>query len=404
MTTGREFHPGFPEDEKGIEMEQKRVLVIAMCPYNTLASSNMRMLAMMKGLDELGYGMDLLATPEDVVTTVNDLSDYEFLDRVRIITTGNNELYERIAGSDRKATQKLLNVLRKVYHRFSMYTNKKKVAQKVVPEMLPQQSYDIVISVSDPKVSHIALLRLRKLGLKCRCVIEYWGDPMLTDIARGNTLLPRWYIKKAERKFLKAAEKVVYTSPFTLEMEQKAYPKLSERMIYVPTANAFRKIYPETKNEIFTVGYYGAYTSHVRNILPLYEAFASLRGEAKLNLVGNSDLNLAETDNVMIRERGVVKDLEAETDLFICLLNSSGTQLPGKLYHNAATNRPLLVLLDGEYKAEIREYLEQFNRFLFCENNADAIADAIRNIRRDPGKWEPCPMLDPKKIAAKIIE
>ncbi len=384
------------------------VLFIKLAAYNSLASSNMRMLALMKGLDRLGYQMDLLCTPASITSNLNDMSDYDFLDRVTLITTDLNMAYENLVSSCNKGKkggikQRTLALMRKVYHSFSLYTNTAKPARKLSPEILPRKEYEYVISVSDPKCSQIALRTLLKKGLKCKKVFEYWGDPLTGDITQ-KAIYPEFVIKREERKFLKLADKIIYTSPFTLEMEQKNHPMYADRMMFVPTANAFQKVYPETHNDIFTVGYYGAYKSSVRNIMPLYNAFSSLVGTARLNLVGDSDLELTPTDNIMIRPRGVVKDLEEQTDLFVCVLNSSGTQIPGKLYHTAATNRPILVILDGDEREKMKQYLDSFDRFVICDNTEEDIVAAIRGLIDDKRVWEPCKILDPQTIAARIIQ
>ena len=97
-------------------IEEKRILVIKLQAYNSLSSSNMRMLAMMKGLDELGFKMDLLCTPVSAVTHINDMSDYGFLDKVSIITTAQNTSYEKlVTGAENKKSIKyvVLPLLRK---------------------------------------------------------------------------------------------------------------------------------------------------------------------------------------------------------------------------------------------------------------------------------------------------
>ena len=386
----------------------KRILVIKLQAYNNLSSSNMRMLAMMKGLYELGYSIDLLCTPLSSVSYINDMSDYEFLNDVHIFNTQQNVAYEKLVSTSDNSKkdslkQKLLPVLRKVYHKFSLYTSSAKIAKRLNPDILPNKEYDYVISVSDPKISQLGLKALIKNGLKAKKIIEYWGDPMTRDVTQ-KSIYPEFVIKREERKLLKIADKIVYTSPFTLGMEKNLHPMLANRMMFVPTANAFKKIYEDTNNSVYVVGYYGAYNSWIRNIMPLYNAFASLEGIAKLNLVGDSDLNLTEANNVLVRPRGVVKDFEKQTDLFICVLNNSGTQIPGKLYHNAATNRPILVILDGDQKESIKEYLSSFNRFYFCNNDEKDIVCSINKIIDENKCWEPCSLLDPKRIAGMIIE
>ncbi len=385
---------------------ENRVLVINLQAYNSLSSSNMRMLAMMKGLDELGYKMDLLCTPASAVTHINDMSDYGFLEKVSIITTAQNTSYERLVSVSNANTiikGIVLPFLRKMYHKLSLYTGSERIAKKLTLDILPHKEYKYVISVSDPKISQIALLTLISKGLKCEKVIEYWGDPLTGDITQ-KAIYPEFCIRREERKFLRIADKIVYTSPFTLEMEQKQHPQFAQKMVFIPTANAYKKVYAETRNNEFVVGYYGAYNSAIRNILPLYKAFESLKGRAKLYLVGDSDITLKSTENVVVRPRGVVKDLERITDLFICVLNSSGSQIPGKLYYNAATNRPILVIIDGDQQDKMRTYLESFNRFIICQNDPESIINAIVDISQRHDVYEPCKLLEPTAIASRIIE
>ena len=362
----------------------------------------MRMLALMKGLDLLGYSMDLLTVHKSVALVDNNMDEFEFLNRVNIIFTGQSKLYETTVSNKGRLIGGLTSVLRKLYHMFSLYDHTKKIAKGVSIKELPSKDYDYIIAVSDPKTTHLALQSLLDQGLKAKKIIQYWGDPMYGDVTQ-KAILPSFIIKREELSLLSLADKIVYTSPLTLEEEKTIYPNISQKMVCIPTANASQKIYPDPGNEIYTVGYYGGYKSTVRNIMPLYDAFRNLKGTAKLNLVGDSDLDLSSTENVMVKPRGVVKELEEKTDLFVCVLNSSGTQIPGKIYHMAATNRPILVVLDGDMKDQIAEYLKTFNRYVTCENKAEDIEAAIRNIMNDDRAWMPCEKLEPKQIAKEIL-
>jgi len=385
-------------------MNTGRILVIKLAPYDSLVSSNMRMLSLMMGLHKLGYSMDLLSTPKSNVLVDNDMSDYPFLKSVNIIFTGQSNLYEAMV-SKRKGgiVGKIYPIAKKIYHRFSLYNHTDKVAKKISIDILPQKEYDYIIAVSDPKTTYIALKKLLEQGLKAKKIIEYWGDPLYGDVTQ-KAIYPGFVLKREERKFLSLADKIVYTTPMTLHMEQKTYPEYADKMVCIPTANATQKIYADSKNDIYTVGYYGGYKSTVRNIIPLYDAFKNLEGIARLNIVGDSDLDLPSTNNIMVKPRGVVKDLEEKTDLFVCVLNSSGTQIPGKIYHMAGSNRPILVVLDGDMKKQIADYLRSFNRYVTCENNSNDIESAIREIMRGGRTWMPCARLEPKQIASEILE
>lgn len=381
-------------------MKNKRILIMKLSPYNGLNSSTMRMLAMMSGLDLLGYSMDLLTIPLSVSSVEMNMEDYSFLERVNIIFTKPNSVYQA-AFSQKSVLRALKPTLRKIYHRLFQGDQTNAIAKTVKIDMLPTKEYDYIIAVSDPKSTYDALLNLLNQGLKTSSIIEYWGDPLAIDMT-NKSITPKFILKNRERKFLRIADRIIYTNPFTLEAQKQLYPEFAERMIYTPTANPREKLYPNKKQDPFVVGYYGAYTSTVRNIMPLYKAAVKL-SDVKTYIVGDSDISLTSTESVEIRKRSNVQKLEENTDLFVCVLNLSGTQIPGKIYHLAATNKPILVILDGERKEDIKKYLEGFNRYIMCENEEKAIINAINEVRKSKSTYQPLTALKAENVAKKII-
>ena len=87
----------------------------------------------------------------------------------------------------------------------------------------------------------------------------------------------------------------------------------------------------------------------------------------------------------------------------MCILNTSGTQIPGKIYHYAAANKPILIILDGEYKQEIFKYLNEYNRFVFCDNKVESIKESIKNICLEKVKYKPLDILNAKNIALSFL-
>ena len=329
-----------------------------------------------------------------------NMDEYSFLERVNIIFTKPNSVYQA-AFSKKSILRALKPTLRKIYHRLFQGDQTDAIAKTVKIDLLPNKEYDCIIAVSDPKSTYDALLNLLNQGLKADSIIEYWGDPLAIDMT-NKSITPNFILRNRESKFLRIANRIVYTNPFTLEAQKQLYPEFAERMIYTPTANLREKLYPNKKHASFVVGYYGAYTSTVRNIMPLYKAVVQL-SDVKTYIVGDSDISLSSTENVEVRKRSNVQKLEEDTDLFVCILNLSGTQIPGKIYHVAATNRPILVIMDGERKEDIKKYLEGFNRYIMCENEEKAIINAIDEVRKNKSTYQPLTALKAENVAKKVI-
>ena len=139
-----------------------------------------------------------------------------------------------------------------------------------------------------------------------------------------------------------------------------------------------------------------------RNILPLYEACAEI-DDIHMTIVGNGDVTLEGKENITILPRGEVEMMEDNTNLLVCILNSRGTQIPGKIYHYAATNKAILVITDGENGDRIREFLSEFDRYYFCKNDKDSIIKAISEIKNDTRKWAPCAAFESGSVAYNLI-
>lgn len=381
-----------------------------MAAPNASSSSMIRTLAVIKGFVENGYEVDLFCIHANSNIVLKDLSGYSFMEHVNIIYAdeekkggANQAVYGMLSGSKGGIKQKLFKIARKLYHYTTLYDFTHDIAKKVSIEKLPSKEYEYVMSDSDPKTSHIAMAKLVEQGLTYKKWIQYWGDPLVGDISASKTIYTKKAIKREEKKLFSKADKIVYTSPFTLQEEQRIQPEFANKMIFVPTPFIETKIYSETKNNIFTVGYYGDYFSNNRDIMPLYNACNGMKNELILNVMGKADFALEKTDNINVFPRGDISELEKKTDLYICVLNKKGTQIPGKLYHYAATNRPVLVLVDGDNKEAMIEYIAGFNRYSWCNNEENNIVQKLRDVMAEKQIWEPCKKLNCREISAEII-
>lgn len=379
-----------------------RVLVIYLSEYNGLSSSAKRMLGLVRGLVENNHDVVLLTT--EFKNRKIDDETQKTLQKIRIIPVESNGYSVNSQKGKDAVKTKIKAVLGTLYRLVRIFGHTEKLAHKTKLSDLPYCKYDCVISVSDPKTSHILLEVLLKQGLSSKKIVEYWGDPLYGDIT-FKSIYPDSYIRTLEERMLGLADSVVYTSPFTVEQERKLFPQFSSKMRFVPTASVERIFQRETGDSSFTVGYYGAYHSEVRNLKPLYNTFYKKTcRDAKLNIIGDSNLKFTPTENIVVLPRGNIAQYEANSDVLVCVLNKKGTQIPGKLYYNASTNKAVLVILDGEEIQKMKQFLMSFKRFYFCENTEEDIANAIDLIRKEKKNWTPCEMLKPTAVAKMVVE
>ena len=386
-----------------------RILYITFSPIDTNTSATLRNMALIKGLVKNNSIIDLLT-----LTAIDSINYYDNmvnkLENVNIISLPQNKAYSSLIEIDNnlkgKIKKAILPYLRKIYHSFNLFDNTIYVATKVDINKIPSDYYDIVISSSDPKSSHIAAEKLISSGLKYGKWIQYWGDPLTIDIT-NRSIHPKWYIKKIEENIISKSDIIVYVSPFTLAKQKKMFPNDSHKMTFIPTPYLQPRFFENNKkknSQNLTLGYFGDYKTTIRDIGPIYR-YAKNSGH-RLIIAGNSDVELMPTKNIIIYPRITQKEitkLEEESDILVCILNKKGTQIPGKIYHYGATNKPVLILLDGDYKSEISDYLSSFNRYILCENKESAIGDALNKVTQQKKHWEPSPHFSPESIGQQFI-
>ena len=216
-------------------------------------------------------------------------------------------------------------------------------------------------------------------------------------------------IEKEENRLLNAADKIVYVSPLTLLYQKKMFLYAANKMTWFPLPYYYKNEEEYKVNDELKFGYFGDYFSFSRNLIPFYEA-AQEKG-ISVKIYGNSDLKLSETKNIIIHSRIGLEELakkEKETDVLVCLCNLRGGQIPGKIYQYSATTKTILFILDGtvEEQKVLKNYFEQFNRYIFCENNVTDIKRAISDIMnyKYNVKNESVEFFNPENIMKKVLE
>lgn len=374
-----------------------KVLIVKMCELTDMSSTMLRTLAIVRGLVLSNVEVELLVLSNDELQ-----NKYDFLNDVciNVLETINTKVDVSNMNSSKIKTF-FKKKIRKIYHFVFPFDKTYFKAKRINLNNIRYNYYDVIISDSDPKTSHVACKRLIAKGLKYGKWVEYWGDPLAADIT-VKTIYPKSFLKYIEKRLFDKSDKIVYTSPFTLEEQKKAFAHFSDKMFYVPTGYLERKIFELPKEESTIVTYTGAYYSSVRNIIPLYEACKEL-DRISCIITGDTDLKLPKTSNIEIQSRGPADYELTISGLIVCIMNKEGCQIPGKLYHCAGTNKKILVILDGENIEETQKFIQRWNRFYYCLNNKNDIKDAILSIIADNKEWSPLEEFAPNVVANSLI-
>ena len=244
-----------------------------------------------------------------------------------------------------------------------------------------EEEYDYILSISTPVTSHLLAHNLLKAGrIKGKHWIQIWEDPWYTD-AYGFNGKDRIY--REEKRLLSFAEKICYVSPLTLENQKRLYPESADKMYWQPLPFYYKAEKTKADYVKNRYGYFGDYAPAARNLQPFYEA-AKQTG-IEVNICGNPSNLFAPTEAIHIHPRlplQQLKPIEDSTNVLIFLCNRKGGQIPGKIYQYSATDKTILFIMDGteDEQAVLKDYFGKFNRYVFCQNIAEDIARAIREI------------------------
>lgn len=389
------------------------ILYIVARPLEINTSSSIRNRATIKGLIELDNKVHLITTQYDSnhQSFDNDAKNNMPLNNFETtyITLGGVQNVLKV-GRKIKIPKFFKKIISKYYFKFinrhEIYDTFKAMATKIKELELNLNNYDLIITSSDPKSSHLVGLELLKNHKEIPW-IQIWGDPFLNDITFKKKRIAA-QVKKEEKRLLSLASKVIYVSALTNEMQKVVYPNFANKMNYVPSPY-FEEInyqYNIKDKKSFTYLYCGDYFKEVRDIMPLYQAFRN--SDNKLIICGNTDLNLKTLNNIHIYPRvnqKQVKIFENDCDILVHISNLKGSQIPGKIYQYSGTNKPIMFILDGD-KEEIQNAFQSFNRYMFCDNNLHSIESVISNSIDWIHKLEnkPIPNFSPKVVANKILD
>lgn len=405
-----------------------RVLVVVGSNLKINTSANLCHKAYIQGLLENGYHVDIL--------TVGYENDNDWLgfdkERVDIFRYPMESLYEKIGkkihSHSKNGSQQSMNnggysgqeatksgiiqsakrFIHSLYGPYEVYISWERKAFA----FRRKEKYDLAISLSFPPVSHHLLYRLiQKKHIKTKKWIQIWEDPWCQDLV-FLSLNDERAIKKAqteEAHLLQVAEKIVYVSPITLEHQSKMFHESSKKMIWYPVPTYYVNDTPtrEKRNNVY--GYFGDYSTKIRNLKPFYEA--AKKEKIVTNICGSSDRMFLSSEMVTVKPRislEELKPIEDETSVLVFLSNLRGGQIPGKIYQYSATEKTILFILDGSEDEQnvLLEYFGKFKRYFFCKNTVEDISAAIRRIEKGEARDivnRPLTCFSPREIVGELI-
>lgn len=388
-----------------------KILMVTSNPLEKNNSAMLSIIALTKGFKEAGHDVTIVSFSN----YTNDSSPPHIFNNIKQIRLEPNKVYGKLISSSQSS--RLKNIVKRnalktgrfIFHNFSLYDNYKK-AIKDLKEIKLNEYYDLMISFSDPKSSH--LLAEKIISDNTDLIgkwIQHWGDPMAIDISRKSRL-PLVLVKRSEKKILSKSSGIIYVSPFTYKRQTELFTTLKERMHFIPLAYINEKKY-EYKNSSMKnvkIGYFGNFSSKIRDIRPIYEAISNLE-TLHLTIVGDSDIFISSKNNISIdyerKSPCEIEKFEEGVDLLVVICNKKGTQIPGKLFYYAGTNKPILVIIERTQQ-ELGEYLKSFNRFIVCYNEKAEIFKTLNSLedKMENVEFRVLEEFSPLNITKKIIK
>lgn len=378
------------------------------------SSSNLRNVSLIQGLTEIGHRVDVWSLETGSSGKIYDESIKEIISRNKVFLSSNNSL-QKVFSEKKVAKEtfvskmktKILGFAKKIVLKYSLIDTLMPAVTRISKNEIPTEEYDVIISSSDPISSHEMALMYKNLHSKSKW-IQYWGDPLYYDITRNFSNKRKAF--KVEEKYLSACDVVVYTNPIVLEAQKRLFSKSADKMHFVPTPFAFaHDSTVENESERFDIGYFGNYLSYVRNIEPLCHAVMELG--KKTVVMGRGDRKLPTSEYIDVYDSQsivTVSEFENKCRILICLCNDNTKsdqclQIPGKVYHYAMTEKDILII--GADK-NTESFLSGYSRYYFCNNNVEAIKEAINKITQNEGEIisKPVEEFKPRNVANKVIE
>ena len=386
-----------------------KIAVVLVLPIEYNTSSMLRSRALISALSKMGHKITCFCPNPDVNSKYFSKENVEIpgMDIIRFGGNAWSETQTTIMQRGKRSIQSCIKgIALKLFRKMDVFgsTLLYLPERKRISDYIAQGEYDILLSFSDPMPAHMIgkYCKQHNPGLR---YIQQWGDPLASDTI-SKTAQPVWVRKLIEKTLLNPADKVCYVSPFTCEEQKKIFPKQASKMIFLPTPSL---TYNESSvmSKRLCVGYFGSYNSIARNLRPFYEA-AKQNPDMDFLIIGDSDLTLKSTENITVMGRVSPDELNKymqKINVIVCLMNSKGNQIPGKVYHDASSTKDILFIKDGEYGDAIQAFFEKYDHYTFVDNTVQSIDAAIKQyISSGVPARKPVVDFQAANVAKKLIE
>lgn len=390
-----------------------RILFVTFSDIGVCSSSNIRNVSLIKGFLELGHSVDIISFKTNNKAQVQDETFSTITDKCKVFELYGNLVSDKVSGgllakNTKSIKVKVYNFLRKIYYALEPVDSLRKTALTLDVEGLELGKYDLMISSSNPYSVHILAERIKKQyfpdGIKW---VQYWGDALYFDTLIRHPIFPL-RLKKAEYKLISNSDAIFYTNAVILEKQKKLFKDLASKMAFIETPYAFAKASEKTAFT-YQVGYFGSFSTVVRDIIPLYTVLS--KENFRSVIIGNGDVEITPTDNLKVMPRAtvsVVREYEEDTRILACICNKLPSNkketglIPGKAYHYGATDKTVLMI---GASPEVEAFLKKYNRFVFVPNDPQQIKDTISDILGKPVvKEQPLTEVEPICAAKRLIE
>ena len=390
-----------------------QILFVTFSDIRICSSSNIRNISLIKGLLDIGNSVDIISYKTNNKAQVQDEIFKPVTDRCRVFEISGSLVSEKVSSGllikgSKNIKVRLYSLLRKLYYVLEPVDSMRKTALSLDIEGLGLGEYDLMISSSNPYSVHILAERIKKRYFKAGIKwVQYWGDALYFDTLIRHPIFPA-RLKKAEYNLIRNCDAVFYTNAVILGKQKELFRDMADKMTYIETPYAFAEK-SEKAEFAYQVGYFGSFSTVVRDIMPLYSVLSEANYRSVI--IGNGDVEINPTNTLEVLPRAtvsIVREYENNTRILDCICNKLPSNkeetglIPGKAYHYGATDKTVLVI---GASPDVETFLRKYNRFVFVPNDSQQIRETIdKLIRASIRKETPIKEVNPINAATKFVE